>query len=102
MNKCDCYETRVVVNYTYHPITGQPIAGQRKVGICNGTKEQDHCSCQGDRIKCDFYPEVRKEARKKLKTGSVESLRKNWATITEGCSTNKDYKEAIFSYLNIK
>lgn len=31
---------------------------------CNGTREQDICSCDGDRTKCDFYPEVREKALK--------------------------------------
>ena len=24
--------------------------------VCWGTKEQDRCSCGGDKSKCDFYP----------------------------------------------
>ena len=29
--------------------------------ICNGTKERELCHCGGQREKCDFYPERRKE-----------------------------------------
>lgn len=29
---------------------------------CNGTKEQDVCGCEGVRARCDFYPNLRKEA----------------------------------------
>jgi hypothetical protein len=29
---------------------------------CNGTKEQEPCTCGGDRSKCDFYESVRKKA----------------------------------------
>ena len=29
-----------------------------KVGICLGTKEREACSCQGDKMKCDFYPKT--------------------------------------------
>ena len=36
----------------------------REVGVCYGTKEQEQCSCGGDRTKCDFYPEIRKKALK--------------------------------------
>ena len=32
------------------------------VGCCNGTKEQDPCSCNGDATKCDFYATVRQKA----------------------------------------
>lgn len=32
--------------------------------VCTGTREQDPCSCGGDRTKCDFYPEVRAKALK--------------------------------------
>lgn len=31
--------------------------------VCYGTKEIDPCSCNGDKSKCDFYPEVRKKAK---------------------------------------
>lgn len=30
--------------------------------VCYGTKEIDVCSCDGDKSKCDFYPEVREKA----------------------------------------
>ena len=29
---------------------------------CNGTKEQDICSCNGDRRKCYFYEDIREKA----------------------------------------
>lgn len=29
---------------------------------CNGTKERDFCSCGGNKLACDFYPEVRSGA----------------------------------------
>lgn len=41
--KCECY---------------QPDFG----GTCNGTKERDHCMCNGEMESCDFYPEVREKA----------------------------------------
>ena len=66
MKKCDCYHTQPKTRYTYNPITGQPIAHDIEVGVCWGTKETDECSCNGDRTKCDFYPEVRKKARKEF------------------------------------
>lgn len=32
--------------------------------VCIGTREQDACSCGGDQMKCDFYPEIRAKAKK--------------------------------------
>lgn len=64
MNKCDCYHLQPKTRYTYHPITGSPIAHDIEVGVCWGTRECDECSCGGDRTKCDFYHEVREKAKK--------------------------------------
>ena len=33
------------------------------VPVCWGTKEMEECHCFGDRLKCTFYPEVRKKAK---------------------------------------
>lgn len=33
-------------------------------GFCWGTKEIDPCSCDGDRTKCSFYPDVLEKAKK--------------------------------------
>ena len=63
-NKCNCYHMQRKKQYTYHPITGQPIEHNIDVGVCWGTKEMDECSCGGDEMKCDFYPEVRAKAEK--------------------------------------
>ena len=38
---------------------------------CLGTKEVETCSCGGDESKCDFYPEKRKEAEKKMNTAEM-------------------------------
>lgn len=32
-------------------------------GTCWGTKECEKCSCDGDKSRCDFYPENRKESK---------------------------------------
>lgn len=62
MRRCDCYiEDRQFVDYT--PLM-KPL--YKTVSLCLGTKEQDQCSCGGDRTKCDFYPEVREKAKKDL------------------------------------
>lgn len=70
-NKCKCYRTENKNRYTYHPITGLPIAHNIDVGVCWGTKEMDECSCRGDESKCDFYPEVRERAKKSLVEDTV-------------------------------
>ena len=64
MSKCDCYHTRTKRQYTYNPMTGDPIGHNIGVGVCWGTKECEECSCGGDRTNCDFYPEVRERALK--------------------------------------
>ena len=38
---------------------------------CLGTKEIDRCGCGGDESKCDFYPEKRKAAEKKMNTAEM-------------------------------
>lgn len=62
MKKCDCY--REGKRFEYNPIIMESVT--TSYGYCNGTKERDECSCDGDRTKCDFYPEVREEAKKAL------------------------------------
>lgn len=58
---CNCFEEskeRRVVRYS--SVTGYPIYDDVTVTRCVGTKEQDECSCGGDRRQCTFYPEYRK------------------------------------------
>ena len=65
-SKCDCYKTVKTTRFTYHPVTGQAIGYDVEHGVCYGTKERDVCDCNGDRINCSFYPEVREEAKKEI------------------------------------
>ena len=62
MKKCDCYCKSE--RFEYNPIIMKGV--MNPYSYCNGTKERDECSCGGDRTKCDFYPEVREEAKKNL------------------------------------
>lgn len=71
MNKCECYRTRTERRY-FSDYDKGCAAAQGKLlpdyediceGICLGTKEVDYCSCGGDRSKCDFYENVRQDAR---------------------------------------
>ena len=59
--KCSCYDYKIERHYAYDAF-GKPESYGIKVPICNGTKERDTCSCNGDRCKCDFYPHVREKA----------------------------------------
>ena len=42
-NKCDCYHI------------------EHGMSVCWGTKERETCTCDGDKSRCNFYPEKRKE-----------------------------------------
>lgn len=61
-NKCDCYRIESKRKYTYNPINRELDRHDITVGVCWETKEIDECRCEGDRTKCDFYPEVREKA----------------------------------------
>ena len=76
-NKCNSYHLQPTTRYTYHPLTGRPIAHDIEVGVCWGTKECDQCNCDGDMTQCDFYPEVRKRAlkRREVKFGEWISVK---------------------------
>ena len=67
MNKCDCYHIEKRRKYSYNPVTGDPIGYDVHEGVCWGTKECENCSCGGNQIQCDFYPEVRNKARENIK-----------------------------------
>ena len=61
MGQCDCYNVRIDRIY----------GNEMKYGVYLGTKEIDRCNCGGDESKCDFYPEKRKVAEKKLNTAEM-------------------------------
>ena len=65
MKRCDCYNARVK---TIENKYGSFIDAY---GVCLGTKEQNRCKCYGDESKCDFYPEKRKAAEKKMNTAEM-------------------------------
>ncbi len=68
MVKCKCYritkEAKYLTEFEQGVLfakTGKRITKEKvKVAHCWGTKECDVCFCEGDRRKCDFYPENRK------------------------------------------
>ena len=61
MGQCNCYNVRIDRIY----------GNETKYGVCLGTKEVDRCNCGGDESKCDFYPEKRKAAEKKMNTAEM-------------------------------
>ena len=62
MNKCKCY--RVIERLRRVDFLGQSF--YENVGVCRGTKEMEECSCGGDEHECNFYPEIRERANKKI------------------------------------
>ena len=58
MKKCKYWEEtkRIAGWYRDEPL-------YKTIQICNGTKEREECSCDGDESKCNFYPEKRKEKK---------------------------------------
>lgn len=74
-DKCGSYHIRKRTKY-FDPATVAYITGKwpesngiisEEFSECWGTKERDECSCGGDRMRCDFYSDVReKEKQKKL------------------------------------
>ena len=58
MDKCNCWEEIEKATGYYK---GFPMEVKNKIQICNGTKEREECSCNGNPEKCTFYPEKRKE-----------------------------------------
>lgn len=58
MEKCKCWEEMEKATGFYN---GFPMQVKNKIQICNGTKEREECSCNGNSEKCNFYPEKRKE-----------------------------------------
>ena len=65
MKRCDCYNARV------ETIENKYGSFINAYGVCLGTKEQNRCNCCGDEFKCDFYPEKRKVAEKKMNTAEM-------------------------------
>ena len=83
MSKCECYRTRTERRYFSDYEKGYAAAQGRLLpdyedickGVCFGTKEVDHCSCDGDRSKCDFYENVRQEERAEARGSDATTQR---------------------------
>lgn len=59
MEKYNCWEEKEIIMGYY---LDYPVKKVKQ--ICNGTKECEECSCNGDVSKCDFYPEKRKKDKR--------------------------------------
>ena len=62
---------------------------------CLGTKEVETCSCGGDESKCDFYPEKRKVAEKKMNTAEMWLKAQEDGKIYECINGDIAYSKAI-------
>ena len=80
MEKCSCYHTRNKIEYKlkshtpiselFNPTFHEEI--KKEVGVCFGTKECEECSCDGDRSRCNFYPEVKLKVQKEEIENSLD------------------------------
>lgn len=68
--KCSCYYEKQM--NVWNPIKYVDGSGYEIVGFCNGTRECDRCYCKGNRLECDFYPEVREKAKKETIEYKIE------------------------------
>ena len=71
MKRCDCY------NVCVETIENKYGSFINAYGVCLGTKEQNRCNCYGDEFKCDFYPEKRKVAEKKMNNTQQKQSRRS-------------------------
>ena len=85
MGQCDCYNAYIDRIY----------GNETKYGVCLGTKEVDRCNCGGDESKCDFYPEKRKAAEKKLNTAEMWLKAQEDGKIYECINGDIAYSKAI-------
>lgn len=71
MSLCKNYELYDRYTFTYDTYTGARIPHKVTVGVCLGTKEQDECSCEGNRCNCDFYTDVREKAKQQKREEDI-------------------------------
>jgi hypothetical protein len=80
MKKCDCYRESQYIDLLAQ---GPAFKNVKTRSLCYGTKECDPCTCGGDPAKCDFYPEKRKMAAKKIKPTTIYYAHHQWKYGTE-------------------
>ena len=73
MDKCKYYHTQNKRKYLYDVYSGNCMEWKDEtIGVCSGTKECEECSCNGDKLKCDFYDYKREEAKKEQLDYKIE------------------------------
>ena len=85
MKKCDCYE-EMRVKTPEGRLT--PYVLRR----CKGTKDQEECTCGGDRAKCNFYPQ------KRIKVTKEKSQKMQWNVLYENVNSRQIEELNIFKY----
>ena len=65
-DKCSCYKIIRTSALTPHPVDGHLVRHEVEQSVCFGTKEMDVCGCNGNRMNCSFYPNLREEAKKEI------------------------------------
>ena len=80
-------------------------------GVCWGTKECEPCSCKGNELKCDFYPEVIEKAKvredfKKATKDVItrESAKKaacSMCTNSDVCKELKNFKSSMCTTMRV-
>lgn len=103
INLCDCYHEREEKHYFTDFERGVRFAEGlpnkeyeiRKVPYCAGTKECEICKCNGDRIKCDFYEDVRRKAKSnQLKKSNLKRALENLETLIDVAVDYDGYQDA--------
>ena len=62
---CSCYHTQPKRQFIYDVYSGNCMGWKDiTISVCVGTKECEECSCNGDKLKCDFYDYIRERAEK--------------------------------------
>lgn len=70
LEKCSCYHTQAQTKWSDYGFTSTTIYQ----GVCWGTKECEPCSCDGDKLKCDFYDYIRERAYNELKNQTYNKI----------------------------
>ena len=65
MGKCRYYHIATVCAYRMGE-DGKPIPHKFETGRCAIAPIDPRCECDGDEARCDFYPEIRKEAGREI------------------------------------
>lgn len=60
--KCKSYHEEIMK--VWNPRNYVDGFGYETIGFCYGTKECERCFCKGNKLNCDFYPEVKEEGKK--------------------------------------